>query len=185
MPFFPSLPADAGPGNVFTAYPELYEPWADMSEALMHGPSPLSPGEREMIAAFVVGLTGCRYAYVAHSAAAYSWGVPEGLIDKLLENLETAPVEAKFKPLLAYARKLTLTPAQVTQSDADAVFAAGWSEKAVHDAVAVTARMNFMTRLVQGYGFTPMTPAKARENAANRKRLGYRNLYPAFAEKKA
>jgi uncharacterized peroxidase-related enzyme len=183
MPFFPSVPADAGPGHVFSKYRELYGPWAEMSQALMQGPSPLSPGERETIAAYVAGVAGCRYALVAHSAAAYAWGVREGLIDALLRGLETAPVEAKFRPLLAYARKLTLTPAQVAQADADAVFAAGWDERALHDAIAVTARMNFMARLVQGYGFTPMTPERARVQAENRRKLGYRDLYPALAAK--
>ena len=43
--------------------------------------------------------------------------------------------------------------------------------------------MNFMARLVQGHGFTPMSPERARENADKRRSLGYRNLYPAFVEK--
>ncbi len=183
MPYFKSLPDDAGPGDVFQAYPEIYGPWADTSQALMNGPSPLSPGERETIAAFVVGAANCQYALVAHRAAAEAHGIAEGLIDALLADLDTAPVDRKFRPLLAYARKLTLAPSEVSQADADAVFAAGWDEKALHDAIAVTARMNFMCRLVQGYGFTPMTPEKARENAEARKRLGYRNLYPKLADK--
>ncbi len=70
MPFFKSLAADSGPGDVFTAYPEIYEPWSRMSQTLMNGPSPLSPGEREMIAAYVVGVAGCAYPYVAHTAMA-------------------------------------------------------------------------------------------------------------------
>ena len=105
-------------------------------------------------------------------------------IDEAVEDLESAPVEDRLKPLLAYARKLTLAPAEVCQEDADAVFAAGWDEKALHDAIAVTARMNFMCRLVQGYGFTPMSGETARRNAESRKKLGYRNLYPKFAEEK-
>ena len=181
MPFFKSLPEDAGPGNVFEAYPEIYLPWADTSQALMRGPSPLSPGERETIAAFGVGVADCRYAWTAHRAAAVAWGMDGAAIDAAVKDLDTAPVDDRFKPILAYARKLTLAPTEVGQGDADAVFAAGWDERALHDAIAVTARMNFMCRLVQGYGFTPMSPEKARENAESRKKLGYRNLYPKFA----
>lgn len=184
MPFFKSHKQDAGPAEVFTAYPEIYGPWADMGQALMQGPSPLTPGEREMIAAYVVGLAECRFAYVAHSAAAYAWGIPEGTVDALLADLDTAPVEARFKPLLAFVRKLTLTPSRMEQADADAVFAAGWDEKGLHDAIAVTARMSFMNRIVEGHGFIPMSPERARANAEKRRELGYRNLYPAFAEKK-
>ena len=183
MPYFKSLAADSGPGDVFSAYPELYEPWSRMSQALMNGPSDLSPGEREMIAAYVVGVAQCDYAYAAHCAAAYAWGIADGLIDRLLEDLDTAPVEDRFRPLLAYVRKLTSAPSTMTQQDADAVFDAGWDEKALHDAIAVCARMNFMCRLVEGHGFVPMDANRARENAENRKRLGYKNLYPAFVDK--
>ena len=182
MPFFKSLPEDAGPANVFGTHTEIYKHWSKMGQALMNGPSPFTPGEREMIAAFVVGVANCKFAYVAHSAAAYAWGIEEGLIDKLLADLDTAPVEDRFKPLLKFVRKLTLTPSEMTQADADAVFDAGWDEKALHDAIAVTARMSFMNRLVEGFGFTPMSPERARENAAKRVNLGYINLYPEFAE---
>ena len=43
--------------------------------------------------------------------------------------------------------------------------------------------MNFMCRIVEGYGFTPMTPEIARERAEERARVGYVNLYPAMKEK--
>ena len=184
MPFFESYADDSGPGDVFLKHPEIYKPWAEASQALMNGPSPLTPGEREMIAAYVVGVAECRYAYVAHAAAAYAWGIEEGLIDKLLDDLEGAPIAEKFKPLLAFARKLTLTPSAVSQEDADAVFAAGWDEKALHDTICVTARMNFMCRVVQGYGFVPLGPEIAKERAERRVKLGYVNLFPAFAENK-
>ncbi len=184
MPFFESYADDSGPGDVFLKYPEIYGPWAEASQALMNGPSPLTPGEREMIAAYVVGVADCRYAYVAHAVAAYACGIEEGLIDKLLADLESAPIARKFKPLLAFVKKLTLTPSAVSQEDADAVFKAGWDERALHDAIAVTARMNFMCRLVQGHGFVPMGPAIARERASRRVKLGYVNLFPALAARK-
>jgi uncharacterized peroxidase-related enzyme len=182
MSFFKSLPESAGPANVFQAYPEIYRLWSEMSQALMNGPSPLSPGERELILAFAAGTAGCRFVYAAHSAVAYAWGIEEGLLDKLLEDIGSAPVAPKLKPLLAFVRKLTLTPDKMTQADADAVFAAGWDEKALHDAIAVTARMGFMQRLVEGHGFTPFSPEVAKKHAHRRVELGYVNLYPAFAK---
>ncbi len=183
MPFFKSHPKDAGPAEVFTEHAEIYGHWAKMGQALMNGPSPLTPGEREMIAAYVVGLANCRYAYGAHSEVAYAWGIEDGLIDKLLDDLDSAPIEDRFKPLLAFVRKLTLTPSEMKQADADAVFAAGWDEKGLHDAIAVCARMCFMGRIVEGHGFVPMSPELAKERAEKRVKLGYHNLYPALAEK--
>ena len=181
MPFFKSLPEDAGPSIVFSTYAEIYGSWAEMGQALMNGPSPLTPGEREMIQAYVAGLVDCRYSYVAHGAAAHAWGIESGLIDRLLSDLDSAPIDDKFKPLLSFVKKLTLTPSAMAQADADAVFATGWDEKGLHDAIAVTARMNFMCRIVEGYGFTPMGPERAREQAEKRVKLGYVNLYPSFA----
>ena len=76
-----------------------------------------------------------------------------------------------------------VTPADMAQADANAVFDAGWDEKGLHDAIAITARMCFMQRIVEGHGFIPMTREVARENAEKRAKLGYVNLYPAFQKK--
>jgi len=182
MPFFKSMPENAGPPLVFTTYPEIYRLWSEMSQALMNGPSPLTPGERELIFAYAAGTAGCKFVYTAHAAVAYAWGYEEGLLDKLFDDFDGAPVEPKLKPLLAFVRKLTLTPGEMTQADADAVFAAGWDEKALHDAIAVTARACFMQRLVEGHGFIPFSPEVAKKHAHRRVELGYVNLYPAFAK---
>jgi uncharacterized peroxidase-related enzyme len=182
MSFFKSLPDNAGPGNVFTTYPEIYRLWSNMSQALMNGPSPLSRGERELILAYAAGVAGCQFVYVAHSEAAYAWGIGNGVVDRLLEDLDTAPIEARLKPLLAFVRKLMLTPGEMCQADADVVFAAGWTERALHDAIAVTARAAFMQRLVEGHGFTPLPREAAAKQARRRVEVGYVNLYPAFRE---
>ena len=183
MPFFKSLPADAGPPAVFARYPELYRPWAEMSQGLMNGPSPLSRGERELILAYAAGAAGCRFVCVAHSEVAYAMGVERGTIERLLADLQTAPVEARLKPLLAYVRKLMTTPGEMSQADADAVFEAGWDEHALHDAIAITARASFMQRLVEGHGFVPMSQEMAARRAEQRVERGYVNLYPVFREK--
>ncbi len=183
MPFLKSLPDDAGPANVFSRYPDIYGAWARMSQALMNGPSPLSQGERELMLAYAAGVAGCRFVCVAHSAVAYAWGVAPGTVERLLEDPGTAPVETRLKPLLAYVRKLMLTPGAMSQADADAVIAAGWNEQALQDAIAITARAAFMQRLVEGHGFVPMSGEKAAQQAARRVELGYVNLYPAFRER--
>jgi uncharacterized peroxidase-related enzyme len=184
MPFFKSLPHDAGPGEVFAAYPEIYRLWSRMSQALMNGSSPLSQSERELILAYAAGVAGCQFVYVAHSEVAYARGVEEGVLDRLLEDLETAPVAPRLRPVLAFVRKLMLTPGEMSQADADAVFEAGWEEQALHDAIAVTARAAFMQRLVEGHGFTPMSRAAAASRAKQRLERGYVNLYPALRDDK-
>jgi uncharacterized peroxidase-related enzyme len=173
MPFLKSHPADAGPADVFTAYPEIYRAWSTMSEALMNGPSPLSPAERELILAYAAGVAGCRFVQRAHSEVAYARGIERGLVERLIEDPEAAPVEPQLRPLLAFVRKLMLTPGAMTQADADAVLAAGWPEQALQDAIAVTARAAFMQRLVEGHGFVPMSRAEAAKRAQQRVQRGY------------
>jgi uncharacterized protein YciW len=107
----------------------------------------------------------------------------EGLIDRLLDDLDSAPIEPRLKPILTFVRKLALAPRDMTQVDADAVFSAGWEEKALHDAIAITARMSFMQRLVEGHGFRPLSREVAREHAKKRVKRGHVNLYRAFAKR--
>lgn len=184
MPFFPSLPADAGPPNVFTHYPEIYGPWSSMSQAMMNGPSPLSQGERELVLAYAAAVAGCDFVGVAHAEVAYAWGIQQGSIERLVADFDAAPVEPRLKALLGFVRKLAVTPGQVAQADADAVFAAGWDEHALHDAIAITARAAFMQRLVQGFGFVPPSRENAAKHAKKRVERGYVNLYRAFREQK-
>ena len=66
-------------------------------------------------------------------------------------------VEARLLPILAYVRKLTLTPSRMVDADAAAVFDAGWSEEALFHAISVCALFSFMNRIVRGSGFRPMT----------------------------
>jgi uncharacterized peroxidase-related enzyme len=183
MPYFKSMRADAGPPTVFTLYPELYGPWSQMSQALMNGPSPFSEGERELLLSFAAGAAGCRFVCIAHSEVAYAWGLERGLVEQLLEDLEAAPIEPRWKPLLAFVRKLSAEPTSVGQQDADAVFAAGWDEHALHDAIAIVARAAFMHRLVSGFGFDPLSPDDAARHARKRVERGYVNLYAVFRDR--
>jgi hypothetical protein len=54
--------------------------------------------------------------------------------------------------VLTFVRKLTLSPGKITAADVDSIFAAGWNDRALHDAVAICALFNLMNRLVNGLG---------------------------------
>ncbi len=106
------------------------------------------------MAAFVSGVNACQYCYGAHTAVAKLFGVPEKLITDLVDDEAKADVDDKMRPILAYLRKLTLTPTRMTQADADAVYAAGWDERALFDAIQVCCLYNFMNRFVEGLGLS-------------------------------
>jgi uncharacterized peroxidase-related enzyme len=118
----------------------------------MRQPSRVSAGERELIAAYVSGLNECRYCHGVHSVTAESFGVDPTLLTGMIENLERSPLEAKWVPLMAYVRKLTLSPSRLVAADAEAVFAAGWDERTLHDVINVVCLFSFMNRLADGHG---------------------------------
>lgn len=182
MPFLSSLPEDAGPPNLFKLYPDIYHPWAEMSEALMNGPSPLSRGERELVLAYAAGVSGCDFVCMAHAEVAYVHGIEPGLVQSLLADFDEAPLQDGLRVLLAYVRKLSVDPASISKADVDGVLAAGWDEQALHDAVAVTARAAFMQRLVQGYGFNLPSQEVVRKHAQRRVERGYVKLYRSFRD---
>lgn len=154
MAFIPSIPpAEETVGAVIGRFPDQGIPLTQLTEVVMRsGESAFSAEQRELIAAFVSGTNDCTFCYGTHRATAESFGVDASLLEALLTNIDEADIDDALKPVLRFARKLTLTPAKVTQADADAVFAAGWSEREFHFTVMITALFNLYNRLMDGYG---------------------------------
>jgi len=173
MAYIKSLPENAGIGDVYRNWTDQYRPWVRMGQELMKGESELSEAEREMIATYVSVLNGCEYCRISHTPTMEKLGINPVIIDQLSEDINTAEVEAKIKPLLEFCRKLTLDPRSLSQDDADRVFAAGWGEEALHTAVGVTCRFNFMNRLTMGLGLTPLDKKNADALSKDRVELGY------------
>ena len=147
-----SLRAGASLVDVFKAFPSTSTPLIEFHEVLLRGPSPFTATERELIAAYVSGLNRCEFCHGVHTATAERMGVEAGLLPRIVRDGELTGVAPKLRPVLALARKLTLSPDSVTKADADALSAAGWDDAALYYAVAVTALFNFMNRLVEGLG---------------------------------
>jgi len=152
MAKLPSLPDVPHLADVFRAFPHGVRPLLELHDALLRGESPFTVGERELIAAYVSGLNGCDFCAGSHRIIAEVHGVEPEVLEGLLADPAAAGVAPKLLPVLAYARKLTLTPSRVADADAEAVYAAGWDERALYDAVAVCALFNYMNRIVEGTG---------------------------------
>jgi uncharacterized peroxidase-related enzyme len=166
MPFFPSLSADAGIGQLWSINPALRKPTNDLGTVIMRGESPLSAAQRETIAAYVSAINQCQYCLKGHAQMAVNLGVDRASLEAMIEDLEMSAVEEPFKAILRFVKKLTLTPYAMAQEDADAVFAAGWTERALHDAILVCCRFNFMNRLSLAHGLDPdgVTPEQRAAN---------------------
>jgi len=152
MAFTNYIDDDSRVEQIFFHRPDIYQPFAKVNDVVMRGSSDLTIKERELIGAFSSALGNCSYCAGIHTGTARLFGVEEGLLGHLVEDFETAPLDDTLRPLLAFIRKLCLTGHKMARSDADAVYAAGWSEDALHDAITVSAIFAFMNRLVQGHG---------------------------------
>ncbi len=161
MSLFPGLSETPDLGEVFQAFPQAVRPLLEYHDVLLRGESPLSIAQRELIATYVSGLNACTFCFGAHKIYARVFGVPESLIDDMMADLDSADLDPKLKPILRYVKKLTTLPSQLREADAQAVYAAGWSERALYDAVQICALFNFMNRIIEGtgvsfdYGETP------------------------------
>ena len=149
---FPSLSQDAGVRHALGLNPDAGRLLATYHQQILRGESPLSIAERELVAAYVSGLNHCSYCCGTHNATARLFGIPEHAVEDLLadEQLNSAP--PKLRPMLAFARELTLRHDGISPAHANAVYEAGWSERALHDLILVACMFNFMNRFVHGHG---------------------------------
>ena len=152
MSFLKSLPPEAGLLQVFQAFPKAARPLLEYHEILLRGESAFSPAERELIAAYVSALNKCDYCRAVHSQTAVALGIDANAISEILSGSGLEHVDHRMRPVLAFVRKLTLSPGAVTAADADEIFAASWDDRALHDAAAICSLFNLMNRLVNGLG---------------------------------
>ena len=177
MPYLSNLSEDATAYDIFAAYPDMYRHFSHFTETLFRGEGSMPVPQRELIFAYVSRLNACDYCFGGHSRAAYVFGVAEGVFEALMDDIDTAPVEERLKPILHYVTKLTRTPARMTQKDARAVRDAGWPDEAFHMAIALCAHANFMNRLVDGTGIAA-DPALFVERGEKLAKLGYAKKLP-------
>ena len=122
------------------------------SQEIMRGKSNFAHAQKELFAAYVSGLNACSFCYGSHAAVAEKFGIPPEIVESLLEDIGTAPIKDKEKPLFSYLKKLTLSSSKLSQKDADEVFNAGWSEEDLHELILIGCLFNFYNRLLDGHG---------------------------------
>jgi uncharacterized peroxidase-related enzyme len=152
MPFLSHLALNTDLKDALASDPRIQSALFALHAAIMRGRSRLTVSQRELIAAYVSALNQCEFCVAGHIDNVSGTGLSQEDFQRLLEDIDSAPVRPKLRPLLRFARKLTLHPARVTQQDVDAIFAAGWDEKAYRDTVSVTALLNLANRMASGFG---------------------------------
>ena len=125
------------------------------TEEVMRGPSPLSPGLRELIGAYFSKKNNCSFCSDAHAASAAGY-LEEGLVEEVLRDVETSRLDPAHKALFRYIAKLAEHPSRVTASDIKTLKEAGWSEEAIYDALTVASVFKFYNTWNNGAGVQNM-----------------------------
>jgi uncharacterized peroxidase-related enzyme len=138
--------------------PDRTDPLVQFAESVMRGPSPLSPAERELIAAFTSDRNRCGFCRDSHAATAVALQGVDGqaLTDAILRDYQSAPIPPKLKALLTFVEKVNQASADVGLADVETAREAGWTDEALYDAITVCAMFNFFNRWVSASGVSEM-----------------------------
>lgn len=165
MSYLPSSPDLANIAGLLAKFPGRGILLFKLLEDIKNSFSPLSTGMRELIITYTSALNQSEFCYNAHKALSKELGIDESVYDQLIADIDSANVDEKLKPILRFVKKLTLTPELVTVTDVNALFDAGWDERAYLDTVCLCAVVNCMNRFAIGMGIDrralPNTQASA------------------------
>ncbi|QXD13759.1 peroxidase-related enzyme [Rhodocaloribacter litoris] len=146
-----------------------------LAQELLRGPSSLSPGERELIAAYVSSENDCFFCMHSHGAAArHLLGDRAGVVEQVRADFEGADVSEKLKALLRIAKKVQLGGRQVTAEDVARARAEGATDEELHHTVLIAAAFCMYNRYVDGLAtWTPEDPGLYDQQGARLAAQGY------------
>ena len=137
--------------GLFAFRAETAGPLRGLSEALLRGPSTLTPAEREIIAAHVSRLNQCDFCFKSHAAAAGALlGVGAGIIEQLSTETLEAAISPKLVALLAIATQVQRGGNAVSAETIAAARAARATDVEIHDTVLIAAAFCMFNRYVDG-----------------------------------
>src|SRR3954465_14849149 len=108
----------------------------------------------------------------SHGAVA-SYALGEEVWDAVVADWRTAPLRPELAAVLVFLEKLTLRPDELEPADADAVRAAGVSDQALRDAIAVCALFSMIVRLADSLGWDVPTWERLQQRAPAMLEGGY------------
>jgi uncharacterized peroxidase-related enzyme len=156
IPLPPDLPGIRGP---MAFRPETAKPLNELVDVLLRGPHSLTPGERELIAAYVSSENDCRYCQTIHGAVAAHHLKDEDVVMAVKRDPQRAAIADKLKALLALAAKTARGGSQVTTDDVERARREGATDLEIHDTVLIAAVFCMCNRYVDGLAtWAPIDP---------------------------
>jgi uncharacterized peroxidase-related enzyme len=108
-----------------------------------------------------------------HSAVAEREWQGSEVVNAVLEDYRTAPIDDRLRAALAFLEKLTRSPEEIGPSDIEPMRAAGLSDKAIAEAIYVSTLFNAINRLADAFDFELTRPEQKARLAFVLSHLGY------------
>jgi uncharacterized peroxidase-related enzyme len=131
---------------------------ARFTQGVLRQPATISPGLRELIAAYTSYQNECAFCANAHAAAAGELLGDSELVWQALRDLDHAPIDEKERVLLRFVGKVTKNLPAVDATDIAALHAAGWDDEAIYYTITTCALFNFYNRWITASGVPEMSP---------------------------
>ncbi len=116
---------------------DIGKPIRELTQILLRGPSSLTEGERELIAAVVSSRNHCTFCTNAHTAASdLLWG-EHTTTEKVKQDIYSAPVSDKMEALLILATQVQEGGHSVTNESINFARERGATDLEIHDTVLI------------------------------------------------
>ncbi len=132
--------------------PAFMQGHLDFYMTLMFGKGGLTRRERELVATAVSSANKCDYCTVHHGEAFARYEKDAEVVTGVMADPAGAALSERDGALVTYALKLTHYPADMVEADVTALKNAGFDDKDILAAAAVTGYFNFVNRLAVGLG---------------------------------
>ncbi len=144
-----------------------------LTHEIMRGPSPLSPGFRELIATVTSARNRTAFCATTHAAATAALLGDRELVEAVMRDPAASALSPAEKALLAFVEKVNREPWAVGAGDVESLHALGWSDEAIYDAITVCALFNFYNRWVATTGVCQMPDEGIQTSGERIARTGY------------
>ena len=97
----------------------------------------------------------------------------DDMVEAVLNDWRTAPIDAKLRATLGFLEKLTLKPGEVRPADVEPLRAAGVSDAAIEDAIHACVLFNVYDRMADALNFHLPGPAGYASSGRSLMKRGY------------
>jgi uncharacterized peroxidase-related enzyme len=138
--------------HMFAFWPRATEHLARFTQEIMREEGPISPGIRELIAAYTSYRNDCPFWLKSHAAVAAELLGSEELVWGVLKDLESSALAEKEKALFRFVDKVNHDSPRINSEDMQPLYAVGWTDEAIYFAITVCALFNFYNRWIDASG---------------------------------